>query len=199
VTVQQQRPLVLASASPRRKDILNQLGLTFRVVPSGFDETVLPGEEPEALALRLARGKGAEVTGLLGDERAHVLAADTIVAIDRQILGKPRDDDDALHMLLALGGRTHRVITGVALSLRDGSFDGGVFVTHVTFRPLDERSARAYVATGDGRDAAGSYAVQGRGAGLITRIDGSYTNVVGLPAADTLDLLLRAGVLGSWP
>jgi septum formation protein len=198
---QQQRPLVLASASPRRKDILTQLGLRFRIVPSGIDETALPGERPEALVERLSRGKAAEVAARLGPprEEAHVLAADTIVVIDDRILGKPRDDEDALGMLLSLGGRTHRVISGVALSQRDGSYESGVFVTHVTFRPLDERSARAYVATGDGRDAAGSYAVQGRGAGLIQRIDGSYTNVVGLPAAETLDLLLRAGVLGSWP
>jgi septum formation protein len=199
--VTQLKPLVLASASPRRKQILEQLGLTFRVMPSGFDERALAGETPEALVERLARGKAGEIVERLGreSETACVLGADTIVVIDREILGKPRDDEDALRMVMALAGRTHRVITGVALCLPGGACESEIFVTEVRFRPLSRESARAYVASGDGRDAAGAYAVQGRGAGLVAEISGSYTNVVGLPAAQTLDLLLRANVVGTWP
>jgi septum formation protein len=201
VDIVQQKPLVLASASPRRKDILEQLGLTFRILPSGIDETALAAEQPAEHVERLARGKAAEIATRLAADRdpACILAADTIVVIDGQILGKPRDDGDALRMLRSLSGRTHRVISGVALAQSDGHVESAVFTTDVTFRKLDDRSARAYVMSGEGRDKAGSYAIQGFGAGLVTRVSGSYTNVVGLPAAETIDLLLRAGVLEAWP
>jgi septum formation protein len=201
VAVNQQKPLVLASASPRRKQILEQLGLSFRVMPSGFDETLLEGETPEVHVERLARGKAAEVVAQLAEagEAACVLAADTIVVLGAEILGKPKDDHDALRMLLGLSGNTHRVITGVALCLPNVAPESAVFESSVRFRELTRESASAYVASGEGRDKAGSYAIQGLGAGLVREIAGSYTNVVGLPAAETLDLLLRAGVLGAWP
>jgi len=201
VAVKQQKSLVLASASPRRKQILEQLGLTFRVIPSGFDETLLEGETPAVHVERLARGKAAEVVAQLASvgEAPCVLAADTIVVIDDEILGKPRDDGDALRMLLGLAGRTHRVNTGVALCVPGVEPVSAVFESEVRFRELTRARAAAYVASGEGRDKAGSYAIQGLGAGLVREIAGSYTNVVGLPAAETLDLLLAAGVLGAWP
>lgn len=197
----QRKPLVLASQSPRRKQILEQLGLVFRVVPSGIDESALADEAPAAHVERLAREKAGEVFARLAADPvpACVLAADTIVVIDGRILGKPVDDREAVQMLLSLAGRSHRVMSGVALHQPDGTLESAVFRSDVEFRQLDEASARAYVASGEGRDKAGSYAIQGLGAGLVRRVDGSYTNVVGLPAAETLDMLLRAGVLGAWP
>jgi septum formation protein len=199
--VKQLRPLVLASASPRRQQILEQLGLAFRVIPSGFDETLLPGETPAAHAERLALGKAAEVVAQLqrAGEAACVLAADTIVVLGDEVLGKPRDDDDALRMLLGLSDQTHRVLTGVAVCAPNAPARSQVFSTDVRFRKLTRESASAYVASGEGRDKAGSYAIQGLGAGLVREISGSYTNVVGLPAAETLDLLLQAQVIGAWP
>jgi septum formation protein len=201
MAVRQQESLVLASASPRRKMILEQLGLGFRVLPSGIDESALPGETPEQHVERLARDKADEILQRLAakGEVAWVLAADTMVVVDAEVLGKPRDDADALRMLMLLSGRTHRVITGIALRHARRGGESAVFSTQVGFRRLDRASAQAYVASGEARDAAGSYAIQGLGTGLVTEIAGSYTNVVGLPAAETLDLLLRAGVLGAWP
>ena len=197
----QPRALVLASASPRRRDILNQLGVTFRVDPSGIDETRYPGEEPEAHVARLARQKALEVRARTAGDPSQpcFLAADTIVLIDGEVFGKPADDQDALRMLRRLSGRTHRVLT--ALSLCDlGEYrDDHLQTTEVTFRELNDTSLRAYIASGEARDKAGSYAIQGFGAGLVRSIAGSYTNVVGMPAAETLDMLLRAGVLRSWP
>jgi septum formation protein len=197
----QHKPLVLASASPRRKQILEQLGVQFRVMPSGFDERLLDGETPETHVDRLARGKAAEVVAQLASagDAACVLAADTIVVLESEILGKPQDDQDALRMLLGLSDRAHRVITGVALCVPGAEPVSRVFESQVWFRKLSTASATAYVACGEGRDKAGSYAIQGFGAGLVREIRGSYTNVVGLPAAETLDLLLDAGVLGAWP
>jgi septum formation protein len=201
VAAQQQKPLVLASASPRRQQILQQLGLAFRTLPSGIDERRLNDEPPDAHVERLARGKAAEIAQRLAadGDPACVLAADTIVLLDEQILGKPRDDADALRMLLGLAGRTHRVITGVALVVPERPCRSAVFSTEVCFRRLDRPSALAYIASGEGRDKAGAYAIQGLGAGLVRQIAGSYTNVVGLPAAETLDMLLDAAVLGAWP
>jgi septum formation protein len=200
--LKQSRGLVLASASPRRREILGQLGVAFRVIPSGIDERLLDGESPEAHVQRLAREKAAEVRQRLEAEATQpvVLAADTIVLIDTLVLGKPQDDADGLRMLQLLSGRTHRVLTALALCEVGGAFrHAALFATDVTFRALDEQSAAAYVASGEGRDKAGSYAIQGLGAGLVLRIAGSYTNVVGMPAAETIDLLKLAGVLAAWP
>ncbi len=198
----QKRALVLASASPRRREILGQLGVEFRVLPSGIDETALPAETPDVHVRRLAAEKAEEVTQRLAGEPEQplVLAADTIVVIDELILGKPTDDADAERILLRLAGRTHRVIT--ALSLRDVSGlrrEDFALSTEVRFRTFDAQVARSYVASGEGRDKAGSYAIQGLGAGLVAAINGSYTNVVGLPAVETLELLTRAGLIEAWP
>jgi len=193
---------VLASASPRRREILGQLGVEFRVLVSGIDEDALPGETPDLQVARLAREKAAEVHARLVAEvsRPCVLAADTVVLIDGLLLGKPSDDADAERMLLRLSGRVHRVMTALALCEVGGTYrDELVLVTEVRFREFDRGTAQRYVASGEGRDKAGSYAIQGLGAGLVAEINGSYTNVVGLPAVETLALLARAGVIATWP
>jgi septum formation protein len=197
VSVRQPRALVLASASPRRKDILSQLGLRFRVEPSGVDEPAADGRDPSAYALALASGKAEAVAKRLdGDE--VVLGADTIVVVDADVLGKPLDDDDARRMLRSLADREHAVITAVAL--RGVSVSASVAVrTGVVFRALDDATIDGYVATGEGRDKAGGYAVQGMGAGLVREVRGSYSNVVGLPAVETLELLTLAGAGERWP
>jgi septum formation protein len=198
----QRRALILASASPRRREILGQLGVVFSVVPSGIDEQLLPAETPEEHVQRLAKEKAHEVQQRMSADPAQpsILAADTIVLIDGEVLGKPRDDDDAQRMLLLLSGKTHRVLTALAACEVGGPWEYARLVTtDVKFRVLDPRMARAYVNSGEGRDKAGSYAIQGLGAGLVREISGSYTNVVGMPAAETLDLLHRAGVLTAWP
>lgn len=198
----QQRALVLASASPRRRDILGQLGVEFSVVPSGIDERLFPDELPDQHVTRLAREKALEVRGRLASEasRPCVLAADTIVVIDGEVFGKPLHDDDALRMLRRLSGRTHRVLTALSLCEVGGDCsEAWLQTTEVTFCELNDASLRAYIASGEARDKAGSYAIQGLGAGIVRSIAGSYTNVVGMPAAETLEMLLRAGVLRSWP
>jgi septum formation protein len=199
---EQARALVLASASPRRRAILGQLGVAFSVQPSGVDETPLPDETPEAHVQRLARDKAFEVRARLAAEPARpwVLAADTIVLIDGSVLGKPRDDAHAERMLEQLSGRTHRVLTAMCLCEAGNARSlERLMVSEVRFRELDRATIAAYVKSGEGRDKAGSYAIQGLGAGLVREIAGSYTNVVGMPAAETIDLLLEAGVLHVWP
>ncbi len=194
--------LVLASGSPRRRDILSQLGVRFSVIESGVEEPPAGGAEPEAYAGELAARKAEAVRERLHAQgsRAFVLGADTIVVIGGEVLGKPADDADALRMLLALQGRSHQVITALALRRAGGALARGIAVrSRVTFRALDESTARRYVASGEGRDKAGSYAVQGLGAGLVRAIEGSYSNVVGLPACETLELLSAAGALEAWP
>jgi septum formation protein len=198
----QAQELVLASASPRRREILAQLGLRFRVLESGVDEPPAGARDPAQYATELAGQKAAAVAARLAGEgsSAFVLGADTIVVIDAMVLGKPSDDAEAVRMLLRLQGRSHQVITAVALRRAGGELARG-FASRstVTFRALDELTVRRYVASGEGRDKAGSYAVQGLGAGLVRAIDGSYSNVVGLPACETLELLREAGALGDWP
>lgn len=199
---QQQRSLVLASGSPRRREILQQLGVSFRVEVSGVDERLLPGEQPAEHVQRLARDKGLEVRGRLqaAADKPCVLSADTIVLLDGVVYGKPIDDEDALRMLRLLSGRTHDVLTGLALCDAASSFsEVAVHTTAVTFRELSEATMRGYVASGEARDKAGAYAIQGLGTGLVRSISGSYTNVVGMPAVETLELLGRAGVVASWP
>ncbi|HJL18518.1 MAG TPA: Maf family protein [Sandaracinaceae bacterium LLY-WYZ-13_1] len=195
--------LVLASGSPRRRAILETLGLRFMVCPSAAEERARPGEAPEAMARRLAGEKALEVArrGEI-ERRAFVLGADTLVIVDGAILGKPADDADARAMLDRLSDRWHEVTTGVALA-REGEA-GDVLAsiavtTRVRFRRLDPARRDRYVATGEGRDKAGGYAVQGIGMGLVERLEGSCSNVVGLPAAETIDLLERHGALESWP
>lgn len=195
-------PLVLASASPRRRALLSQLGLRFEVQESGVDEPPHGDQVPAAYAASLARLKSEAVRARLevqGSE-TFVLAADTIVVVDGVVLGKPRDDEDAVRMLSALQGREHEVITAVALTHAGGHTVHEIAVrSRVQFRAFDAAGARRYVASGEGRDKAGSYAVQGRGAGLVRAIFGSYSNVVGLPVCETLELLVAAGAVEHWP
>jgi septum formation protein len=189
--------LVLASASPRRREILGTLGLDFVVDASGAAEEPQPGEAPDALARRLAREKAREVSGR--HSGAFVLGADTVVVIDGAVLGKPADEVDARRMVARLAGRWHEVITGIAL-VRDGATLEDLAVsTRVRFVALDEARIARYAATGEGLDKAGAYAVQGIAAGLCDRLEGSYSNVVGLPAAETVALLERNGAVERWP
>ncbi|HLT31208.1 MAG TPA: Maf family protein [Myxococcaceae bacterium] len=186
--------LLLASTSPRRRELLSRAGLTFGIRAPEVDETVRPGEAPEAYVSRLARAKARAVAS--GSPHALVLAADTSVVTDSGILGKPRDDAEALAMLTSLMGRSHRVLTAVALA---GAAASEVLVsTRVWMRPADPEELRWYVQTGEPADKAGAYAIQGIGGQLVSRIEGSYTNVVGLPVAETLSLLEAAGLRLPW-
>jgi len=180
--------LVLASASPRRRELLASAGVLFVVRPSAIDETPDAGEEPLPYVRRMAREKALAVEA---DESETVLAADTVVALDGRVLGKPADVGDALATLRVLSGRTHRVHTAVALRT-GGRVLARVTTTRVTFRTLKEDELARYVATGEPFDKAGGYGIQGHGGALVERVVGSYTNVVGLPLAETLALLARA-------
>jgi septum formation protein len=182
-------PLVLASASPRRRELLALLGLTFEVISTDIDETWRNGEAPAAHAERLAREKAAAVAR----PQAAVLAADTIVVIDGAILGKPRDAADAAAMLRALSGRAHTVHTAMAVAYR-GREASGVESTQVWFRPLDERTIAEYVATGEPLDKAGGYGIQGYGAVLVERIAGDYFTVMGLGLGRLVELLREVGL-----
>jgi septum formation protein len=193
---------VLASISPRRREILSRLGFDFRVIPSAVDELRLPGEAPGAFALRMASAKAEDVARRLQGSAvpSFVLGADTVVVIQGEILGKPDNDAEARRMLGLLSGREHEVITAVALRRDDSGYKDEIAVsTQVWFRELDAGAIEGYVASGEGSDKAGSYAIQGLGAGLVSRIEGSYSNVVGLPATHTLQMFVRAGLLKKWP
>ena len=172
--------LILASASPRRREILGTLGIPHRIVVSDADETLPAGISP-AEAVELLAGRKAEAVLPLVGADALILAADTVVAVDGDILGKPADEAEAAGMLRRLSGRTHTVYTGVALRRGDR-----VMIAHeetrVHFAPLTEEKIAAYLATGEPADKAGAYAIQGRGAAFVRGIEGDYFNVVGLPA-----------------
>jgi septum formation protein len=186
-------PLILASASPRRADLLAAAGLEFSVRPVEVDERPLDGEAPPDYVLRVARNKARACNATSDDV---VLAADTAVVIDGLILGKPTDDADAARMLRLLSGRVHHVLTGVAV--RRGSREVvAVETTAVTFDRLNEDEIRWYVASGEPRDKAGAYAVQGLASRFVTRIDGSHSNVVGLPVARVSRLLVELTPMAS--
>jgi septum formation protein len=174
-------PLVLASASPRRAEILRAVGWHFQVAAANIDEKILDGESPTVYTERLAREK-AEHIAARSSSQSLVLGADTIVVIDGASLGKPQDEDDARRMLRSLRGRTHEVVTGVAL-VRPKTNENRIAHerTRVQFAEITDREIDWYVATGEPMDKAGAYAVQGRAALFIERIDGDYWNVVGLP------------------
>ena len=181
--------LVLASASPRRAHILTCLGLPFRLTVSGADESLREGEEAGAAAERLARAKAAAIAG----ETLPVLAADTLVACEGRILGKPADAAEAAAMLRQLSGRVHVVLTGVALTF--GGFELAVEVaeTRVSFARLSDQEITWYVATREPYDKAGGYAIQGLASRFVAAIEGSYSNVVGLPVELVYRLIARAG------
>ena len=180
------RVLTLASASPRRRQLLEMLGIPVVVHPSHIPEIHRPGEAPGAYAARLAREKASNVAG------EWVLGADTTVVLDRQLLEKPVDDEDAVRMLTLLQGRTHEVVTAVAL-VAGGAVRERIDVTRVTFRRMTEDLLRAYVATGEPMDRAGAYGIQGFGAALVERIDGDFFGVMGLPVRLVIELLGEAG------
>lgn len=174
------RAIVLASASPRRAALLRAIGLDFIVAPPTVDESAGPGEGPRPLAERLARAK--VTAGRPLPSPSLVIAADTVVVVDGTLFGKPRDDGDARRMLRVLSGRTHQVITAIALRARPEEEIACESVTsQVTFAPLSEEEIAWYVATGEGADKAGAYGLQGIGALFVTAVEGSYTNVIGLP------------------
>lgn len=187
--------LILASASPRRADLLRAAGFLFALRAVDVDERPIQGELPASHVLRLARAKAAAAARADADE--EVLAADTIVVVDDIMLGKPTDDGDAARMLRQLSGRAHQVLTGVAARRHDREVSACESTT-VEFSRLDEDEIAWYVASGEPRDKAGGYAVQGLASRFVTRIDGSYSNVVGLPVARVYRVLcdLRPGVWG---
>ncbi|HXV76432.1 MAG TPA: Maf family protein [Candidatus Polarisedimenticolaceae bacterium] len=186
--------LVLASGSPRRLELLRGMGLAPEVVPSGLPERFEPGEPPRALVRRLAEAKGRDVLPRLR-RRSVVLAADTEVTLDGRVLGKPRDADHAVEMLLALCGREHEVLTGVFLVRSDdGRSVCEVESTRVAFRRYDRATIERYVATGEPMDKAGAYAIQGEGSRLVRSVVGSWSNVVGLPCERLGPWLERIGL-----
>jgi nucleoside triphosphate pyrophosphatase len=187
--------LLLASASPRRAGLLTAAGFSFDVVPADVDEQVLPGEDPDSHVLRLARAKVRAVTSAAPG--SVILGADTIVLVDGEILGKPGDDARAASMLRRLSGRGHEVLTGVAIRRGDHE-ESGVERTSVRFLPLSDREIAWYISTGEARDKAGAYGAQGLASRFIERIDGSYSNVVGLPVPLVCRLLNRLGELPGW-
>lgn len=186
--------LVLASGSPRRRELLERLSLRFTVLPADVDESPRPGETARTYVARVAREKAA--VGARAHPRALVLAADTSVVLDGELLGKPRDRAEALSMLERLCGRTHQVLTAIAVA--GPCQDGEVVATEVDFRPASAEELRWYVATGEPMDKAGAYGLQGAGGFLVSSIRGSHSNVIGLPLAETLALLARAGLALPW-
>ena len=197
--------LILASASPRRREILTTLGIAHRINVADIDESTRTGESPHDYVARLAAAKASAVAARTSPSD-FVLAADTTVVLDNAILGKPESAEEAKQMLRGLMGRTHEVLTAIAVLRGQSGLTGTsdvarvqVVRTEVTFVAANDASIDHYVACGEGRDKAGSYAVQGRGMGFVASLNGSHSNVVGLPASETIALLLAAGVMASWP
>ncbi|MBD3648200.1 MAG: septum formation inhibitor Maf [Pseudomonadales bacterium] len=184
--------LVLASSSPRRADLLRQINLSFRVVTPEVSEAWEPGEDATDYVTRLAAHKAEAVRDSLEDNPV-IIGADTVVVLDNRILGKPVDMEDAVTMLMNLSGRRHSVITGVSLVQGTSTWTGST-ETIVTFRDLTIEECRRYWETGEPRDKAGAYGIQGLGAIFVASIEGSYSNVVGLPLAETAHGLLQFGI-----
>lgn len=186
-------PLVLASSSPRRRTLLRRLGAPFSVAVPDVDERALPGETPRAHVRRLAAAKARAVARHL--RTGVVIGSDTVVAVDGEILGKPKGPRDAERMLARLAGRTHEVWSGVAVVRAGGGRPRTTVVrTRVTMKPLDRATIRRYVETGEPLDKAGGYAIQGRARRFVERVDGDLTNVVGLPLEALARLLAAWGV-----
>ena len=187
---EQRRPrVILASQSPRRQQLLTLVGIAHEVQPADIDERYLPDEMPGDHAERLAREKASKIRV----DDAVVIAADTIVVVDGEVLGKPKTDADAAQMLRRLSGRAHTVITAVAAAWQ-GRLDSGVEVVAVTFHPLTDREIAAYIATREPMDKAGAYGIQGYGAMLVARVDGDYFAVMGLPLQRLVRLLGGLGL-----
>ena len=182
--------LQLASTSPRRQEILRSLGLTFTVIAVEIDESRLEGETPQQMVLRLAANKAAAAVSA---DSQLVIGADTIVVLGDKVLGKPRGMDDAVEMLMKLSGRSHTVLSGVALWSPTG-ITSALSQTEVRFREIGRDEARAYWHSGEPCDKAGSYAIQGRGGTFVATISGSYSAVVGLPVYELAELLGNAGI-----
>lgn len=188
------KPLYLASGSPRRRELLTQIGVPFTAVSADIDETPLAHETPSAYVERLARGKAeAGRRALCADVDGCVLGADTAVVLDGRILGKPLDQADAMTMLLSLSGREHEVLTAIAV-LDGQRCESRVVSSRVHFRSITEQEAAAYWASGEPRDKAGGYGIQGLGAVFVAGLEGSYSAVVGLPLCETAELLGHFGI-----
>ncbi|UCF90099.1 MAG: septum formation inhibitor Maf [Desulfobacterales bacterium] len=187
--------LILASKSPRRRHLLEQAGLEFSVVPSGFDENSVTMASPESFVRILAENKARDIAAQYPD--SWIIGADTIVFIDGRILGKPRSKSQARTMLRSLSGRTHQVLTGYCICCENKkrSFSDTV-KTDVKFKTLTNEEINWYIHTDEPFDKAGSYAIQGLGTFLVKSINGSYTNVVGLPVCEVIEYLIREGVVG---
>ncbi|NJC87159.1 MAG: septum formation inhibitor Maf [Desulfuromonas sp.] len=192
--------IVLASASPRRRELLAQVGLTAAVIPADVDETVLPGETPEIHVVRLSEAKALAVANRHDIAGRWFIGSDTVVVRDGCILGKPADPPDAAAMLRSLSGRSHEVVSGYAVHDRDGARTiSGTVTTRVWFKALTEQEIAGYLATGEPFDKAGAYAIQGFGAFMVPRIEGSYPNVVGLPLCEVIAALEEFGAVNLFP
>ena len=184
--------IVLASASPRRRELLQQIGLDFQVIPSRVEEQILPGETPEEHVIRLSLAKAGEVAGRKDVSGRWFIGSDTIVLLADKILGKPHTREHATCMLQQLSGKNHRVLSGFALlDLKTGEQVSEAVSTRVRFRQLTEAEIARYIATGEADDKAGAYAIQGLGVCFVAGIEGSYSNVVGLPLC-RLTLAMKA-------
>lgn len=188
------RPLILASGSPRRQDFLTQLGLSFTIQVADIDETEKDNESAIELVTRLAREKGSAIANNNPD--TWVISADTIVCLDGNVLGKPKDEQDAINTLMLLSGKTHTVHTAFSLTHKEKDIcDTHCITTEVTFTHFSEKTAQAYVETQEPLDKAGSYGIQQRGVVLVERINGSYSNVVGLPLAELITQLEKYNIV----
>jgi septum formation protein len=186
--------IILASASPRRAELLNQIGVEFEVIVSRVEERVQPGESPGAFVLRTAREKALEVVQRK-QPGLPVLGADTAVVLEGRILGKPGGRDEAAAMLKSLSGKTHEVYSAVAVAVNESTVFDALNISRVTFAELDSDWIESYCDTGDSLDKAGAYGVQGKAGEKISRIEGSFFGVMGLPLYETSQLLARAEVL----
>jgi septum formation protein len=196
-TTDSKTQLILASGSPRRSELLNQIGVNYQIIVSEIDESVLAGEAPGDYVCRMALEKALAVRQR---EKAtgFVLGADTAVIVDDRILGKPLDRTHAIEMLMDLSARTHEVWSAVALILATGHTLSGLSISRVTFAPLQLDWIEAYCDSGDPMDKAGAYAVQGMAAQKISRLEGSYSGVMGLPLFETSEILQEAGLLNGF-
>ena len=194
-SVENSKILILASQSPRRKYLLDQAGLQFKVIPSRVDESTVPMTSPESYVRLLAEQKAQDIARQYPDN--YVIGADTIVLMDGTILGKPKSRDEARQMLTRLSGKTHQVLTGFAVCCTAGSYSYSDTVkTDVRFKNLAPEEIEWYIHTPEPFDKAGAYAIQGLGTFLVQSINGSYTNVVGLPICEIIELLLKEGIIG---